>query len=139
VRPAIPAPIHWSDATAARARVGDMVTAVNDPFSGQPEMKATPAQIEPVEFAYRGFALTRSLVPLPEETWFARVAVAGGAGILFATNEPPTVWHDLACQIMPDDAELAEYIDESRGLIRIAAFCSGRLDGSVFVAPAHGS
>ncbi len=52
-------PIHWSDATAANARVGEMVTSANDPVSCQLELKATPARIEPVEFGYRGFALTR--------------------------------------------------------------------------------
>ena len=131
------APIHWSDATAAHARVGDMVTAANDPFSGQPELKATPARIERIEFAYRGFALTRHPVTLPAGTWFARQAVAGGAGLLFATNDPPAIWHDFARRLMPADAELAEYIDQPRGLTRIAAFRSGRLEGCIFVGPAH--
>src|SRR5262249_4006324 len=33
------APIHWSDATASHARVGDLVGPDTDPFSGQPEAK----------------------------------------------------------------------------------------------------
>jgi assimilatory nitrate reductase catalytic subunit len=136
-RGSIFAPIHWSDATAADARVGDMVTTANDPVSGQPELKATPARVEPVEFAYRGFDLTRRMIALPAGTWFARAAVAGGYGLLFATNEPPDLWHDLACRLMPEDAELAEYIDRPRGLMRLAAFRSGRLDGCIFVGPAH--
>ena len=37
------APIHWNDKTASEARVGDLVTPANDPYSGQPEAKATPA------------------------------------------------------------------------------------------------
>ncbi len=131
------APIHWSDATAAHARIGDMVAAANDPFSGQPESKATPARIEPFAYAYRGFALTRRAIALPAGTWFSRVAVAGGAGILFATNEPPAVWLDLARRLMPADAELAEYTDPARGLTRVAAFRTGRLDGSIFVGPEH--
>jgi assimilatory nitrate reductase catalytic subunit len=72
---------------------------------------------------------------LPAETWFARVAVVGGAGILFATNELPESWHQRAIRLMPPGAELSEYIDRSRGLVRIAAFCSGRLDGCIFVGP----
>ena len=58
-RGSIFAPIHWSDATAAHARVGDLAAAARDPVSGQPELKATPARVAPVKFAYRGFALTR--------------------------------------------------------------------------------
>src|SRR5258707_884988 len=88
-RGSIFAPIHWSYSTAADACVGALAMAENDPFSGQPELKATPARVEPVEFAYRGFALTRDLIALPDGTWFARVAVAGGHGLLFATNELP--------------------------------------------------
>jgi assimilatory nitrate reductase catalytic subunit len=88
-RRALFAPIHWNDTTASHARVGEMVAAATDPFSGQPEMKATPAQLEPAEFAYRGFALTRQPIALPDGTWFARVAVIGGEGMTFATNAPP--------------------------------------------------
>ena len=131
------APIHWSDATAAEARVGDLAMPANDPFSGQPELKATPARIEPVAFAYRGFALTRRAISPPPGTWFARVAISGGSGLLFATNEGAGVWRDLASRIIPEDAELAEYIDPPRGLTRIAAFRSGRIEACIFVGPAH--
>ena len=44
-------PIHWSDENASSARVGDLVAPCTDPFSGQPEAKATPAAIAPVAFA----------------------------------------------------------------------------------------
>ena len=131
------APIHWSGATAADARVGDLAMPANDPFSGQPELKATPARIEPVTFAYRGFALTRRAISPPPGTWFARVAISGGSGLLFATNEATDVWHDLASRIIPEDAEIAEYIDPPRGLTRIAAFRSGRIEACIFVGPAH--
>ena len=135
-RGSIFAPIHWSDATAANARVGDLVTPANDPFSGQPESKATPARVEPIVFAYRGFALTRRPIRLPPETWHARVAVARGSGVLFATNEPPDVWQAITQRLLPADAELAEYTDASRGLTRMAALCGGRLEGVIFVGPA---
>ncbi len=131
------APIHWSEATAAYARVGEMVTAANDPFSGQPELKATPARAEPVEFAYVGIALSRGAITLPAGTWFARQAITGGNAVLFATNEPFGLWHEHARTLLPADAELAEYIDQSRGLIRIAAFRAGRFDGCIFVGPAQ--
>ena len=136
-RGSIFAPIHWSDATAAQARVGDLVAAATDPISGQPELKATPARIEPAKFAYRGFALTRRRVALPEGTWFARLAVAGGTGVLFATNEPPAAWQDIADRLSAEDAGLAAYSDRSRGVARFGLFRSGRFDGCLFVGPAH--
>src|SRR5229473_1026160 len=53
------APIHWSEETASTARVGALVAPFTDPFSGQPENKATPASIVPYEYVFRGFALSR--------------------------------------------------------------------------------
>jgi assimilatory nitrate reductase catalytic subunit len=138
-RGSIFAPIHWSDATASDARVGALAMADTDPFSGQPELKATPARVEPVEFAYRGFALTREAIALPHGTWFARVAVAGGHGLLFATNELPTRWHGLADKLIADDTERAEYIDLPRGIVRIAAFRDNRIEACIFCGPAQNS
>ena len=134
-RGSIFAPIHWSDATASHARVGDLVAPARDPLSGQPELKATPARVEPMDYAYRGFALTRRRIEPPAATWFSRLAVEGGAGVLFATNEPPEEWCGLARSLLPGNAEFVEYVDASRGLLRIAAFVSGRLEGVIFVGP----
>ena len=80
------APIHWSDANASSARVGELVAPRTDPHSGQPDAKATHAAIAPVEFRLRGFALTRQPIALPQDTWWARIAVRGGVGYRFATN-----------------------------------------------------
>ncbi len=136
-RGSIFAPIHWSDATATDARIGELVTAATDPFSGQPDLKATPARVEPVEFAYRGFALTRGAIALPPGSWFARVAVAGGDGLLFASNEPAGFWRPFGLSHMPEGAELTEQVDEARGVVRVAAFRSGHLEGCLFVGPAQ--
>ncbi len=131
-RGSIFAPIHWSDANASSARVGDLVTPATDPFSGQPEAKATPATITPVDFAWRGFALSRRPLALPSGTWWARVAVPDASGCTFATNEGLMTWHDLAPRLFPD-AVLTEYVDRRRGIYRAAAFVDERLDGALFV------
>jgi assimilatory nitrate reductase catalytic subunit len=130
------APIHWSAETASSARVGDLVTPVNDPFSGQPEAKATPVSIVPMTFAYRGFALSRTPLALPGDTWWSKVTVASGAGWLLASNEGPEAWRTRAQQMF-GDAELAEYFDAPRGSYRVAAFADGRLIGALFVGPAE--
>jgi assimilatory nitrate reductase catalytic subunit len=127
-------PIHWSDETASSARVGALVTPATDPFSGQPEAKGTPAAIAPVDFGFRGFALTRQPLTLPAGTWWARIA--GGSGLLLATNEPPSAWHDRAQGLFGSDCELADYVDVQRGIVRVAAFREGRLEGCLFVGPA---
>ena len=100
-RGSIFAPIHWSDLNASSARIGDLVAPVTDPFSGQPEAKATPAAIAPVDFAWRGFALSRRPLALPAGTWWARVAIPDASGCTFASNEGPMSWHDLAPHCSP--------------------------------------
>ncbi|MBV9627153.1 MAG: molybdopterin-dependent oxidoreductase [Xanthobacteraceae bacterium] len=125
------APIHWSDANSSSARVGELVAPRTDPYSGQPDAKATHAAIAPVEFRMRGFALTRQPIALPKDTWWARIAVQGGVGYRFATNLGPSAWRDHLAGVLP--GELAEYVDEARGIFRTAAFIDGRLDGCVFL------
>jgi assimilatory nitrate reductase catalytic subunit len=127
------APIHWSAETASSARVGDLVTPANDPFSGQPEAKATPAAIEPVEFRARGFLLSRAPLTPPTQTWWVRVKVANGEGLLIASNDTPDVWRARARGLFGGDDEIAEYFDEPRGSYRMAAFVEGRLIGCLFV------
>ena len=129
-------PIHWSEETASSARIGELVTPATDPFSGQPEAKATPASIEPVEFRFRGFALSRAALALPAETWWSRVTVMNGQGLLMASNEPPSAWRERVPGLFGDKAEIAEYIDEPRGGYRMASFVEGRLTGCLFMGKA---
>jgi assimilatory nitrate reductase catalytic subunit len=129
------APIHWSDANASSARVGELVVPRTDPHSGQPDAKATQAAIAPVEYRLRGFARTRQPIALPPDTWWVRVAVRGGVGYRFATNLSPSAWRDHLAGVLP--GELAEYVDEARGIFRVAAFIDGRLDGCVFLGPSE--
>ena len=133
------APIHWSDMTASSARIGGLIAPDTDPHSGQPEAKATPAAIAPAAFAARGFALARRPLALPDSTWWARVAVAGGAGYLLASNHDVQAWQGVARRLLAEGveaAEFAEYIDVPRGLYRVAAFAQGRLEACLFVGPA---
>jgi assimilatory nitrate reductase catalytic subunit len=128
------APIHWSAETASSARVCELVAPCTDPFSGQPEAKGTPARLEPVTFAYRGFTLTRAPIVLPKGTWWARVALAGGTGALVASNEPPSAWRDRVDTLI--GAEISEYFDRERDIYRAMAFREGRIEAAVFLGPA---
>jgi assimilatory nitrate reductase catalytic subunit len=135
-RGALFAPIHWSGETASCARVGALVDPHTDPHSGQPEAKATPAAIARASFRYRGFLLTRRSATLPLETWWTRVAVAGGAGLLIASNEAPSAWRQHVHAMMRENTEAAEFLDAQGGVYRAAAFIEGRLDLCLFVGPA---
>src|SRR5258707_2232950 len=123
------APIHWSDTTASAARICDLVMPETDRYSGQPDSKATPAAIVPQPFAFRGFALTRQPLALPDGSWWARVAVMNASGLLLASNDRPKSWNQRAGGLFGEDAELAEHLDDQRGIDRVAAFALSRLSG----------
>jgi assimilatory nitrate reductase catalytic subunit len=131
------APIHWSDASASAARICDLVMPETDRYSGQPDAKATPATITPVTFAYRGFALARQPLVMPDGTWWARVAVAKASGLLLASNDTPEIWRNRTRDMFGNGAELAEYNDAQRGAYRVAAFVGGALVGCLFIGPAE--
>jgi assimilatory nitrate reductase catalytic subunit len=128
------APIHWSEETAATARVGALVAPFTDPFSGQPENKATPASIVPYEYVFRGFALSRVRLELPDHVWWARVTVAGGYGYLFADNADLARWQSWLRSIAGSD--LAEYKDFGGGVYRAASFAEDRIATCLFIGPA---
>jgi assimilatory nitrate reductase catalytic subunit len=129
------APIHWSEATASNARVGALISPHTDPFSGQPESKATPASITPYEYVFRGFVLSRVPLQLPAHLWWARAAVSGGYAYLFADNADLARWPSWLRTIAGD--EFAEYCDIGGGVYRAASFAGGRIETCLFVGPAH--
>ncbi|MBR1190181.1 nitrate reductase [Bradyrhizobium sp. AUGA SZCCT0160] len=129
------APIHWSAVTATGARVGSLVAPLTDPFSGQPENKATPASITPYEYVFRGFALSRTPLELPAHAWWARVAVNGGYGYLLADNADLRGWQSWLGSIAGDD--LAEYKDFGGGVYRAASFAADRIETCLFIGPAR--
>src|SRR5450432_1664967 len=129
------APIHWSEETASSARVGALVAPFTDPFSGQPENKATPASIVPYDYVFRGFALSRVRLQLPAHAWWARVTVNGGYGYLLADNADLASWQSWLRTVAGGD--LAEYKDFGGGIYRAASFADQRIDTCLFVGPAR--
>ena len=128
------APIHWSDETASHGRVGALVAPFTDPFSGQPESKATPATIAPRAFAVEGFLLARGDTRLPADAWWSRVAIAQGRGYRIASNAGALRWRAFFREIFDGD-DVIEFIDEARGAYRAAAFKGERLEHVLFVGP----
>ena len=132
------APIHWSEENSASGRIGALVAPFTDPFSGQPENKATPVAIEAVAFAQRGFVLSRKPMSFSKGVWWSRVAVTGGYGYLIASNLDLSSW---ATFLSPQgEAEhIAEYEDAAHGVYRAAQFSGDTLEACVFVGPAESS
>ena len=132
------APIHWSGDNASSARIGDLVGPATDPYSGQPELKATPVAVAAVTFDYRGIALTRERIDPPADGFWCRVAVKGGHGLLIASNDRLSGWRDVSRDTVGAGLA-AEYVDEPRGLYRAVHFVNGCLEGCLFIGPAQGA
>ena len=130
------APIHWSDANASSARVGDLVVAADRsvlrPARGQGDAGRRRAG-RPSPIAALRWRASRS--PCRKEPGGRASRCPARAGILFATNDAPMAWHDRAPDLFPQ-AVLTEYVDREHGLYRAAAFVDGRLEGALFVGPA---
>lgn len=129
------APIHWSGETASDARIGALTQPLCDPFSGQPEMKATPVSIAPAAYRFDGFVLSRDAFALPEQSWWARLAVQGGEGRLFATDASIDALATLMRERFGAEG-LTELIDRDGGSYRCAVLRDGRLQAALFLAPA---
>ena len=130
------APIHWSEENSASGRVGALVAPFTDPFSGQPENKATPVAIQAVTFAQRGFVLSRKPMAFPKSVWWSRVAVTGGYGYLLASNRDAASWKTYLSR-QGEAGHVAEYEDTAHGVYRAAQFDGDKLEACLFIGPAE--
>jgi assimilatory nitrate reductase catalytic subunit len=136
------APMHWNDATAALARIDALVHAVTDPVSGQPESKATPVSLRPLAMRSQGFLLSRGRVALPGWLQHARLTIAGGEALLFASTRRPEALHALLKNHLGSGFAYAEAVDATSGDYRTLAFEPGQPDAdggllaaALFVGP----
>ena len=117
------------------ARVGELVAPHTDPFSGQPEAKATPAAIAPVD-------VRLSRLRADARAGRAAARAPGGRASPLAGGDrhaasPPTKGRSAGAIALRRccGGELAEFIDLQRGIYRAAAFRDGRLDGCAVPRP----
>jgi assimilatory nitrate reductase catalytic subunit len=128
------APIHWNDETASDARVGALAHQACDPYSGQPDTKATPVRIAPTTFALQGFLLSRQSGVLPRGFWWSRTTIEGGSAWRFAGNAQGRSLGELARQLLGDNGAIAEFHDSTQDVYRAACIRDGRLEACLYLA-----
>ncbi len=77
-------PIHWSGQFSGLACVSELIAAVTDPVSGQPQSKFARVAVAPVLASCWGLLLTREVPVLPALAYWSRVVVPGGYLTLLA-------------------------------------------------------
>ncbi len=133
------APMHWTDAFTSAGPIGRLVGAATDPFSGQPELKATPVSLCPVAPLWRGLVL-RGADALPEGPYYwARVPLPRGHAYELAGWTPLPSGRDTETWVFrlldaPAAPELVIYADPARGSFRYASIVEGQLDACLFLS-----
>ncbi|GLS17312.1 nitrate reductase [Labrys miyagiensis] len=129
------APIHWTDATAARARVGSLIHALTDPVSGQPDSKAVPVAIRPWTMRAQGFIVSRRRLPMPAWLNHARMTVDEGEVVSFASPRAPDALHDLLSNWLNLWTSPLNQRNPASGLYRSASLVRNRLEILLSTSP----
>ena len=132
------APMHWNAVVASEGRVGALVSPAVDPVSGEPELKHTPARVEPFLVDWYGVVVSRRPIGAPAVTWWAAVRIDGGMRYeLAGRGAPPdrTQWarHLLGIAGAADEGYL-EYFDEGSAVYRAARIAGDRLEACLYVS-----
>jgi assimilatory nitrate reductase catalytic subunit len=125
-------PMHWSAENSSAGRIGALVQPATDPFSGQPEAKATPARIASLPATHYGFLLSRQLLQPGALTYWVRARAGFGHILNFALDEPSMGWSAWLRATMPA-GDTMTFHDAAAGTHRAAVLQDCRLDALVFV------
>ncbi|MDV7144394.1 molybdopterin-dependent oxidoreductase [Tropicimonas sp. TH_r6] len=130
------APMHWTGETAPAGRIDALVAANTDPFSGQPESKASVVAIRPFAAAWYGFALSTKEFR-PDTDYWARARTRDGWRAELACSRDPSDWEDEARALfgLGAEAQALTMIDPMRGAARLAFLEEGRLVAALYAGP----
>lgn len=131
-------PIHWNDAFASDARVGRLIESITDPVSGEPELKAAPARLEPFPVDWHGFILSRRPLGVDRHCYWVRATGKRFLRYELAGRGAVDDWPEFGrTQLGVDDADAdwLEVRDAAAGLYRAAHAVDGRIEACIFVSP----
>jgi assimilatory nitrate reductase catalytic subunit len=127
-------PIHWSAENSSGGRIGALVQPATDPFSGQPEAKATPARIAPFAVSHYGLALSRQPLRRTGLSYWATARASFGHILHFALDVPGGGWLRWQRAMLPEGDALT-FADAAAGTYRAAVLRDGRLEAMILVGP----
>jgi assimilatory nitrate reductase catalytic subunit len=125
-------PIHWSAENSSAGRIGALVQPATDPFSGQPEAKATPARIAPCPAGSFGFLLARQQLRPGGLAYWAHARTPFGHMLNFALDAPREGWAAWLRTALPKGEHMSMQ-DPATGTYRAAVLRDARLEAVLFV------
>jgi assimilatory nitrate reductase catalytic subunit len=126
--------MHWTEDFSAAGPAARLVWSERDPYSKQPDLKGTLAQITPLLAHWHGVMLTLEEAPAPAVGLWSRIPLATG-WITQLTGLDPLGDDPAALLPRPADAETILISDAVEGVFRVAALREGQLIGFLAVAP----
>ena len=133
-------PMHWNNQFASAACVGAVVNPDRDPYSGQPEFKHTPVQVQPCKPAWYGFLLSRRRFQMSLKGYWSMSLGEGLWRYELAGDELPGNWaahaRELLCSKQNDVAWM-EYFDRATQRYRAGRILGGQLESCIFIGPDH--
>ena len=128
-------PIHWSAENSSAGRIGALVQPATDPFSGQPEAKATPARVAPYAVAGFGLLLSRQRLLPSGLSYWAHARTPFGHALNLALDTPLDGWTAWLGAALPEGERLT-FQDPVAGTYRAAVLRAGRLEAVLLVGAA---
>jgi assimilatory nitrate reductase catalytic subunit len=127
-------PIHWSGQNSSAGRIGALVQPATDPFSGQPEAKATPAHVAPHAVAAFGFLLSRRPLQPAGLAYWAHARAPFGHMLNLALDAPQDGWAAWLRAALPKGDYMSLH-DAATGIHRAAVLREGMLEAVLLIAP----
>jgi assimilatory nitrate reductase catalytic subunit len=133
-------PIHWNDRFASHARIGSVIGARTDPWSGQPESKLEAVALQPLPVACWMLLASRNevsdsvLSAVTELAYWERRPVQGGWCWRLALRKAPSPASLAALKSAFGDGRALEFHDESSFDHRMAFLDTEGLQGVLFSA-----
>jgi assimilatory nitrate reductase catalytic subunit len=128
------APIHWSEQFSGQGKVSELISAVTDPVSGQPQSKFSDVALARVAVKCWGLLFSRQEIRCDASRYWSRIAVKDGYLTLLAETVAP---HTCASGLLPTlqhaATEPLQYIDETHGDFREIGLVDGELSYALFL------
>ena len=125
--------MHWTGETAPAARVDALIAAETDPFSGQPESKASVVSIEQFDAAWYGFAVAKQK-PKANVAYWARMRTESGWRMELAGESWCSDWAGFAGHLFGISSAPQVLTDQASGVSRLAFVeGDGNLEAALFV------